>query len=175
MKCNFFFSWSPCDLLFFEWKYLADSNSTINCLACARQCSGWDMNLWRQVPLLVDCSQMAGASQEYLRIHVMKEEEKYRLKLDIVRGERRSLLGFRGPSEWSDAWSCVERWWSLNVWAPGRGLRETGDAGCVLGKVVIQLAWKMGSWQTAVDVKTGEWFRAEVTAQPWNEKGVYWR
>ena len=32
---------------------------------------------------------MASASQEYLRIHVMKEEEKYRLKLDIVRGERR--------------------------------------------------------------------------------------
>lgn len=41
------------------------------------------------------------------------------------------------------------------MWAAGRGLRETGDAGCVLGKVAIQLGWKMGSYQTAVDVKTG--------------------
>lgn len=59
------------------------------------------------------------------------------------------------------------------MWAAGRGLRETGDAGCVLGKVVIQLGWKMGSYQTAVDVKTGEWFRAEVTAQSFGMRRVF--
>ena len=54
------------------------------------------MNLWRQVLLSVDCSQMDGASQEYLRIHVMKEKEKYRLKLNIVRNRRCRLCFGKG-------------------------------------------------------------------------------
>lgn len=49
-----------------------------------------------------------------------------------------------------------------------------GDAGCALGKVVIQLGRRMGSYWTAMDVKTEEWLRAKVTAQPWNQKGLCW-
>lgn len=45
--------------------------------------------MWSQVPLSTDCSQLDGASREYLRTHEMKEAEKCRLALHTVRGERR--------------------------------------------------------------------------------------
>lgn len=49
-------------------------------------------------------------------------------------------------------------------------IKETGDAGCV-GKVVIQLGWKIGSIPDSSGCRNWEWFRA-VAAQ-WNEKIVY--